>query len=209
MILKSKHHFFYYSIFRFFWVKWVIRRNFYSQIISGNFCEKKLPVLIIANHISWWDGIWVMYLNLKLMNRKFHFMMLEEQLKKFKHCYYVGGYSVKKKSKSIIESLNYTIDLLSDKKNMVLLFPQGEIQSLYQPDVKFEKGIDHILKKVGDKIQVLFVANLVDYFSNPKPSIFTYLKEYSNLNFEPGKVEKEFNLFYAECITQNNQKQDA
>jgi 1-acyl-sn-glycerol-3-phosphate acyltransferase len=209
MIVKAKHRFFHYSVFRLFYAEWKIKKHFHEVHLLGSFQEKNLPVFILSNHVSWWDGIWVMYFNIKLLNRKFHFMMLDEQIKKQKLCNTVGGYSVKKKSKSILESLHYTIELLSDKKNMVLLFPQGKIQSLYTQDIHFEKGIDHILKRVAGKVQVIFIANLVDYFSDTKPSLYMYFQEYNNLSFEPGKAQKEYNLFYAKCVAENQQKLDA
>jgi hypothetical protein len=136
-------------------------------------------------------------------------MMLDEQMKKNKMCNYVGGYSVKKNSKSIIESLNYTLELLSNNRNMVFLFPQGKIQSSYTPFIQFEKGIDHILKKANGKVQVLFLVNLVDYFSNTKPSLFMHLQEFSNSSFEPGKAQSDYNSFYAKCISEHLQKTDA
>jgi 1-acyl-sn-glycerol-3-phosphate acyltransferase len=172
----------------------------------GEFQEKNLPILIICNHVSWWDGIWVMYLNTKLLKRKFHFMMLEEEIKKNKIPNYVGGYSVKKKSRSIIESINYTSELLTDNKNLVLLFPQGKIHSLYTPSIQFEKGFNNILKRISNKVQILFIVNLVDYFSDVKPSLYMYFKEYQNLNIDAEKMQNDFNSFYAECISGNIQK---
>jgi hypothetical protein len=53
-------------------------------------------------------------------------MMLEDQLKRYWFFKYTGGFSVKKKSKSITETLNYTQELLSDGKNLVLIFPHGQ-----------------------------------------------------------------------------------
>jgi len=209
MIIKAKHHFlFYYTLFKVY-PKWKILKHFHQVNISANIEEKNLPVLLLSNHVSWWDGIWIMYLNLKLLKRKFHFMMLDEQMKKNKYCNYVGGYSVKKNSKSIIESLNYTLELLTINRNLVFLFPQGKIQSIYVPSVQFEKGIDHILKKTNEKIQVLFLVNLVDYFSNTKPTLYMYLQEYENTSFEPGKAQIAYNLFYNKCIAENIQKIDA
>jgi hypothetical protein len=66
-----------------------------------------LPLLMIANHISWWDGFWAMYLNLKVFHKKFYFMMLEDQLLKFRFFQWTGGFSIKKKSREMIESLTY------------------------------------------------------------------------------------------------------
>ena len=68
-----------------------------------DFNDRNLPVLLISNHISWWDGFWAMYINLKVLKRKFHFMMLEEQLRKYWFFNYTGGFSVNKKSKVFLK----------------------------------------------------------------------------------------------------------
>jgi 1-acyl-sn-glycerol-3-phosphate acyltransferase len=202
MIYKATHHFFLYPFFKLYTL-WKIRRNFHNVYINGEFHEKKLPVLLLSNHLSWWDGFWAMYLNIKLFQRKFYFMMIEEQLKKYKFFNKTGGYSVKKGSRSIIETLEYTIQLLKDKNNMVLLFPQGEIQSLYTQTIHFENGIGNIMKKVSGPVQVIFLVNLVEYFSNPKPGLYLYLKEYTGKDFTTENLEKEYNYFYVNCISED------
>jgi 1-acyl-sn-glycerol-3-phosphate acyltransferase len=205
MIVKSKHHFIIYPYFRIYTIV-KIWMNFHRVVISGEFKDKKLPLLIISNHMSWWDGIWVMYLNIKLLKRKFHFMMLEEQIGKFPILNKVGGYSVRKRSRTIIETLNYTNELLSDKKNMVLLFPQGEIQSVYTQKIKFEKGLERILNDSAGRIQIIFLANLIDYFSEEKPTLFIYFMEYADPESSMEIVEKEYNSFYSGCIAENIDK---
>ncbi len=207
MIIKSKHHFLVYPLYRIYTLV-KIRLNFHKVEISGEFIDKNLPMLLICNHISWWDGIWIMYLNIKRLHRVFNVMMLEHQIKNFRITGMVGAYSVKKRSRSIIETLNYTGELLSDKKNLVLMFPQGEIRSVYTAPVKFEKGIEKIIKDNQDKIQVILVANLVDYFSQEKPSLFIYLKELETKELTLEAIENEYNSFYSGCISQNTHKSD-
>lgn len=207
MIVKSRHHFIVYPFFRIYTI-FKIRMNFQRVVIAGEFKDKGLPLLIISNHMSWWDGIWVMYLNIRLLKRKFHFMMLEEQIGKFPLLNKVGGYSVKKRSRTIIETLNYTNELLSDKNNLVLLFPQGEIQSVYTPVIRFGKGLERILKDNSGKIQVLFLANLIDYFSEEKPTLYTYLLDYAGSGTSMEILEKEYNSFYSGCISVNINKSD-
>lgn len=202
MILKATHHFIIYPFFKLYSL-WKIKRNFHNVHIKGEFREKELPVLIISNHLSWWDGFWVMYLNIKLLHRKFYFMMLEEQLKKYMFFNKSGGYSIKKGSRSIVETLEYTVQLLTDKGNMVLLFPQGEIQSLYTRYIRFESGIGHIMKKVKNEIQIILLVSLVDYFSSPKPGLYLYVKEYTGSDFQTENLEKEYNHFYNYCISEN------
>jgi len=158
---------------------------------------------VLSNHFSWWDGFWVVYLNYKYFNRTFNFMMLEEELKNRMFFTKTGGFSIKKGSRSVIETIEYTAELLSDRKNLVLLFPQGEIKSMHTTKLEFEKGIEHIIKKTPNKIHLIFLINLVDYFSSQKPGLYVYFKEYGDEDFTTSRLHSEFNKFYTECVAEN------
>jgi len=199
LILKAKHNAVIYPFFKWF-IRFKINRNFIPVKITSEIIEKNLPVLLITNHNSWWDGLWVEYVNQQIFKRKYHFMMLEEQLRKFWFCKYTGGFSVRKNSKSIIETLDYTRQLLTNKNNLILMYPQGEIQSMHEPVFKFERGLEHILKKIENPVQVVFMVSLVDYFSNPKPGLFLYLKEFDGMDFKTESILLKFNKFYADCV---------
>lgn len=199
MIIKAKHNFIIYNFFRNYAV-YKTNKHFEKVNIIGDYKHKNKALLVVANHISWWDGFWIMYLNRKLLKRKFYFMMLEEQLKKYWFFNYSGGFSIKKNSKSVLETLNYTNQLLNDKNNMVLIFPQGEIKSIYENTIRFEKGIDRLLKK-SNNIQVLQVVNLIDYFSNSKPTLYIYLKEFELDNQNADTIEKSYQDFYFQSIS--------
>ncbi|MFZ4455492.1 MAG: lysophospholipid acyltransferase family protein [Bacteroidales bacterium] len=200
MILRAKHHFLLVPFFRLF-SRISIRKRFEKVEFVGNFNDKQHPILLIVNHISWWDGFWMIYFNEQRLKRKFHFMMLEEQLRKHWIFNFIGGFSVKKGSRSAVESLNYTSELLQKAENLVLIFPQGKIQSSYLQQISFEKGIERILQSsISNPIQVLFVANLVDYFSKPKPTLTVYYEEYQLNDFSHNKLENSYNEFYQKCI---------
>ena len=196
MILKAKHNFIIYPFFRWYALG-IIKMKFRDIRIIGSFKDRGLPVLLISNHVSWWDGFWARYLNVKLLKRRFHFMMLEDQLRKFRFFNYTGGFSVNKRAKSLIETLKYTIGLLSNRENMVLIFPQGEIRTMHLQTFQFEKGIERILKDKMGLIQILFMANLVDYFSSPKPCINIYIQEYYALTH---KLETIQNFPSSLCV---------
>lgn len=180
--------------------KFLINRNFNSVNINGEFADNGKSILVIANHVSWWDGFWVDYLNQKFLNRKFHFMMLEDQIKKHWYFRYTGGYSVKKKSRNIFNSISYSIELLQQPENLVLMFPQGEIQSIYNDAVVFENGVERIINKTAPETQVIFVANLIDYFSDSKPNLFIYFKSMLVQDLQKTTVEKEYNTFYQQSL---------
>lgn len=132
-------------------------------------------------------------------------MMLEEQLKRYWFFKYTGGFSVKKKSKSITETLSYTEELLSDSKNLVLIFPHGQIQSMHQQNFQFEKGIERAVKSLTGKVQILFMASLVDYFSNPRPAVYIYISDFSDSDLTVKNIQNNYNAFYSQCVAKQKQ----
>lgn len=125
--------------------------------------------------------------------------MLEEQLNINWFFKYTGGFSIRKNSKSVIESLDYTAELLTNKNNMVLIFPQGEIGSMHDTTFIFGKGVSKILQRAKNEIQTIFVANFIDYHSNVKPSLHAYLCDYTG-SYETSEIQNAYNNFYENCI---------
>ena len=136
--------------------------------------------------------------------KKFYFMMSEEQLKKYSFFNYVGGFSIKRGSRTVLESLEQVKKLLNFSNNMVLVFPQGKIGSIYENDLKFETGLRLVLKQLNDSAHILLTVNLIDYYSNKKPSIYCYRELYTgDLNII--SLEKGYKSFYNRCIEVHKQ----
>ncbi|MPN22721.1 hypothetical protein SDC9_170104 [bioreactor metagenome] len=169
-------------------------------MIDGTYANQGKPVLLIGNHIGWWDGFWAMYLKLEVVKRKFHFMMQEDQLLRFRFFNYTGAFSVNRKSREVVGSLQYAASLLHDPANMLLIYPQGRLQSLYCMNFRFEKGIERILQGREGELQLLMSVNMIDYLAHPKPSLYIYLRDYEG-SFRRDEVEEAYNRFYAECLT--------
>lgn len=197
-MLKSRHHFIVYPFFQHY-TRYLLRTRYHTVSIENHFADNGNAVLLIGNHVGWWDGFWGMYLNLKVLKRKFHFMMLEEQLLKYRFFNYTGAFSVNKGSRSVVESIRYASDLLNDSKNMLLMYPQGRLHSMYEHHFQFEKGIERMLKNRERKVQVVFSANLVDCFTEPKPSLSIYTENYEGA-FTVEALEQAYNDFYARCL---------
>ncbi|WP_347838213.1 lysophospholipid acyltransferase family protein [uncultured Draconibacterium sp.] len=206
MIIKAKHHFFLDPFFRYY-VLWKMKRSFQSFSVVGKVHDNGLPVLLICNHISWWDGIWTLYTNQQLFKRKYHFMMLEEELRKNWFFQYTGGFSVKKQSRTIIETLDYTAELLGNTNNLVLMFPQGKINSMHKNNFVFEKGIQKILERTKNEIQIIFQANFVDYLSTARPQAYFYVGTYLGTK-KVELIEKSYNQFYQQCLNTQVQKSE-
>ena len=206
-MIKAKHHWFLYPFF--VWYGWMrMKRHFKKIIISGNVSDNNFPILIVANHFSWWDGFFITSLNRKKFKKKFHVMMLEDQLKKIWFLQHTGAFSVKKNSKSIIESLNYATELLQNPDNLVTYFPQGQFESINKEKLHFEKGVEWLLRNLKNEVKVVFAANQTDYFESAKPYLFLHFKAYDCKGKNIQEIEKDYNAFYRSSSLKNIKLKD-
>lgn len=163
--------------------------------------DPDISALIIGNHFSWWDGFFVYYLNGKYFHRTYHVMMLEEQLQSRKFLCKAGAFSISPGSRDMGQSLSYATNILNKPGNLLLIYPQGEIQSQHQHQMIFKDGWMRIIEKATQPFKTIFVVTLIDYFSQPKPTLYFYLKEFHNgEKFEKDQIESEFNDYFRLCI---------
>src|SRR3954463_8204485 len=93
------------------YIKWIIAKNFKKVNFNDIQLDNTRSVLLLANHFSWWDGFILYYLNIKLLKKHFHIMVLEDTMKQVGFFKYMGGFSVNKNSRSVAHSLNYAAEL--------------------------------------------------------------------------------------------------
>ena len=208
MIIKAKHNIIIHPIFKQF-SRVMINRHFASVEVIGDIeTSSDRSVLLLSNHTAWWDGFWHLYLNMKIFKKKFHFMMLEEQLRKHWYFNYTGGFSVNKSAKSVIETIQYSAELLSHPENLVLIFPQGKIESIHKQSIDFEKGVQKIIERTDrSNLQIIYLVNSIDYFINKKPVLYHYIKEYTESNTDYLSLERSYNAFLNESIKHQTEKE--
>ncbi len=110
------------------------------------------PVILFANHSSWWDGYMVMLLNEQAWGLDAYVMIEEAQLARYPFFRLVGGFSVNRQNgRSAAASLAYGAGLLNHKPGrMLLIFPQGEILANDRRPLTFYSGIGHLARRVRD-----------------------------------------------------------
>lgn len=182
-----------------------INRHFHQVVVYGDVdVQNDKSIVLLGNHISWWDGFFAVYLNINYFHKQFHVMMLEEQLLQHKIFAKAGAFSIRKNSKSIIDSIQYSRDLLHDPQNLIVLFPQGIIHSMYENSISFEKGITKILRGKDDVSVYLFAA-FIDYLENKKPTLYLYVeKNKTAASLNHSLLENAYIHFYTACY--ENQK---
>lgn len=171
-------------------------RNF--LLIDPVSVSPERSVLLIGNHISWWDGFLAMEANRQIWRKKFYVMMLEDQLEKRPFMRQTGAFSVKPGSRDVITSLQYAADLLADPRHIVLIFPQGKIHSQHDRSFRFGAGVERILRHCPTT-QIVFFASFLDYGSYPTPTV----RLYSQLAISHKDLTDEYRSFFLRVEAQH------
>ncbi|MFW5663564.1 MAG: lysophospholipid acyltransferase family protein [bacterium] len=199
-MIEARHSQWFKRIFSLY-LSFAFKRSFRRIETIGSFNDRRIPLLVIANHISWWDGFWIFHLNQKLLSRKLYVMMLEEQLRQNRFFTKLGAFSIRKNSRDMVKSLEYASGILQNPQSFLLLYPQGAIHSQYDAPLNFQKGWGRILSRVKNPIQVLMVVHLLDYFSDPKPTLRQYIfSPEQTEHFNCDQLESIYNDFYHQCL---------
>jgi 1-acyl-sn-glycerol-3-phosphate acyltransferase len=152
----------------------LLRKNFNNFYVAGDLPDlDKYPGLIITpNHFSWWDGFLTSYLIRKLTRKKVYTMMLEDQLNRYWFFKKVGAFSINPSNPvSMVRTLDYTRNILKDKENIIVLYPQGEIQPLTSDDIIIKPGLKLILQEDPVEKYVLPLALKIEYGRDKKPDV--------------------------------------
>ncbi|HNT93601.1 MAG: 1-acyl-sn-glycerol-3-phosphate acyltransferase [Bacteroidales bacterium] len=200
MIIKARHIPFFVRFFSFY-SRNGLKRHFNDVIFECNVSAAGRPLLLIGNHFSWWDGFIAYRLNDLFLHKKFHIMMLEEQLESRLFLNKAGAFSIKRGSRSVVETLSYTSGLLHDADNMVVVYPQGVITSIHRRPVQFERGTERIIAGASDKLMILFYVALPDWYSEKKPGLYVRVIEYTARERSITDLEEAYNMFLDECIS--------
>lgn len=185
-MIKAKHSI-WSDILLSFYLKKIFKQHFNQISVLGNIPDPApdLPLLILPNHSTWWDGFLVYLLNKKIFNRPGYLMMLESQLSKYQMFSGIGAYSInQKKPKDILASLSYTVSLLNQPvvpRSLVCIFPQGELLPWATRPLGYQKGLEWILYRYGKMVNLLPLAIRLEFKDAQRPEVF--LKFCKNYQF--------------------------
>ena len=157
------------------YLTWSFKRNFHEIQVLGTLPEipDDLPMLLLPNHSTWWDGFFVYLLNKRIFRRTAYLMMLESQLSKYKFFRKVGAYSIEPENRrNVIESLEYTVELLTQEIPLVTVFPQGQLLPWQTRPLGYKRGVEWILRKYRKSIAVLPLAIRTEFLGEKRPSVF-------------------------------------
>jgi 1-acyl-sn-glycerol-3-phosphate acyltransferase len=160
------------------YLKHLFNRHFTTFNLFGIVPQvpKDVPILILPNHNSWWDGFFVHNLNKRFFQRRLYVMMLEEQLRKYPFFRYVGAYGIiPDNPHDIRKSINYTVNIIEKpppEGAALCMFPQGELVSWYQNPLNYQRGIEVIIRRTKQPLILLPLMSRIEYLNEQYPHVF-------------------------------------
>ena len=113
----------------------------------------------------------------------------------------VGGFSINRKSKDVVASLQYAAMLLDKPDNLVAVFPQGALQSNHTEAIHIERGVDYIVKKIKGDCQIIYCSAFIEYFESLKPSVyFHFLDCGTNHDFDFENIKAMINAHHKKAL---------
>ena len=192
----------------------MLQNRFYAFRYTGveNYKNRddKYPTILFAPHANWWDGIVLYNISHRICKKEIRLMV--EELNRFPLLRRGGAYSVNKKSaQSAMKALKYSVDLLSDLKNILCIFPQGIIRPPHYRPIEFQTGLAYIAqnaaKKYG-KVNLIPVAIDFCFFRDNRPEVVVDFGERIEVtNVEAEIDRKEYTNFLAAKLTETCDKQ--
>ncbi len=182
----------------------LIKRRFHLYQVSGlDYLINKnpnIPLLIYANHTSWWDGL--LAFEISRAARLDSFIMMDElNLRRFFLFQRLGAFSIFRGFRGMKESIKYSSDLmLANSTRTLWIFPQGEIVPYDFRPIHFYNGAARIVEKVGKCLTVPLAFRL-EFTGEFKPEIFVKIGKPNLIEADKGFNSKSLTADFSKIMT--------
>jgi len=96
-------------------------------------------------------------------------------MEKHKWLQNLGCFSIEPGKISALESMQYAIQVLNTPGNILLIFPQGKLESSHIRNIEMEKGLAYLMKKTQSPYQIIWNSNITEYFESINPTLYMKL----------------------------------
>jgi hypothetical protein len=162
--------------------------------------------ILSINHFSFGDGFLGFYLAYQLLfkqgkMKRFYIMSLKKQMEKKWWLRYLGSFSVDPGKLSVNESLAYAAEILNEPGNLLLFFPQGNLESVHIRTIQCQDGIAQIVPQITGKCQLLWSSNIGEYFESIWPSVYFNMLDCGTAeDFNFDRFKQEINRHHKESL---------
>lgn len=190
-------------------VSWFLRRRFNKLIINPIQLNPNHSYLLMCNHFSFLDGMLAFHLCRKsgLMHADFkglYFMLLKKQMEMKPWLKYLGGFSVDPGKGTIGRSLNYAAEVLSTPGNILLMFPQGNLESIHVRNIEIKEGINAIVPNIKGNCQLIWCSTIIEFFESLQPSAYFNLLDCgTQQDFDFDEIKHKINTFHKAALNKH------
>lgn len=157
-------------LFRQFAFRWLFPRHIESIKVTGDLPAGDRPVLFIANHSSWWDGLLIYYIHEKFLGTTPNVLMDQAQLAKRPLFTQLGAFGIDKSSpRRSLAGLQRAAELVQAGQS-VWIFPQGDMYHLESRPLHIHSGFAHVLHLAPEAV-VVPVSFYYSSVVSPKVSV--------------------------------------
>lgn len=158
-----------------------MRRHVHAIHVTGapRALRADTPLLLVANHVSWWDGFLLLELRHRLWpHRAQYTVMLESELARVPFLRRIGALGIVPGSTASVRSLLRWLGLRRrrDAAFALALFPQGRIWPTRRRPLGFARGVEAVAAALAP-VTVLPVAVHLEPLTAPAPRAFVALGE--------------------------------
>jgi len=131
-------------------------------------------------------------------------MSVKKQMEKNWWLKHTGSFSVEPGTRSVAESLDYAASLLNQPGNVLLYYPQGNLESMGIRYIEFKDGIYEIVRRIKGNCQLIWSSNLIEYFESTKPSVYFNLLDCgTNHDFDFEALKQKVNVHHLKALKKN------
>lgn len=183
-------------------LSWFLKRRFNKLVIKEIDIKQNHSYLLMCNHFSFWDGFLAAYLSQHAIHKNqksygFYIMVLKKQMQMNPWLKYFGCFSIVPGTPSVNKSLDYAAELLNKPGNLLILYPQGNLESNHVRKIVMKDGINYIVPKIKGNCQLIWSSNIVEYFESLKPSVYFHMLDCgTNQTFDFAQVDNKINTFH-------------
>jgi len=185
---------------------WFFRRRFNKMKITPVDIKPNHSYVLMCNHFGFLDGFFSYYIAFKHIDKQqklkgLYTMSVKKQMEKNWWLKYVGSFSVEPTAWSVKESIEYAAELLNTPGNILLFFPQAELESQHIRHIEFKNGINEIMTRVKGDCQLIWSSNVLEYYESTKPSAnMTLLDCGTNHDFDFKALKQNVNVHHLQSM---------
>lgn len=190
-------------------VLWFFRKRFNKMVINDIDIRPDRSYILMCNHFGFFDGFFAYYLCFHYLSKKtklkgLYAMSVKKQMEKKPWLKYSGSFSVEPGKRSVEESLDYAAELMNEPGNLLIYYPQGELESAYVRHIEFKDGIYEIATRTKGNCQLIWCSVLTEYFESIKPSAYFNLLDCGDcVDFDFARLKKQVNEHHLAAMKKN------